>query len=50
MENVIIACEYKELNVNTKVFNLNSLNNYFWVQIPNKLRRYKLYEIYDLSG
>lgn len=49
MENILIACEYKELNANTPVFNLSSLQNYFWVQVPKKLCKYKLYEMYDLS-
>lgn len=49
MENILIACEYNKLNANTKVFNLSSLQDYFWVQIPKKLCRYTLYAIYDLS-
>lgn len=48
-ENILIGCDYKNLNKNTPVFNLSSLQSFIWMSIPKYLNRCKLYEIYDLS-
>ena len=50
MENILIACSYDQLNINNKIFNLNSLGDSFWVRIPKNLTKYNLFQIYDISG
>ena len=50
MENIIVACDYRELNKYTQVFNLASLQGSIWLSIPKYISLMRLFEIHDLSN
>lgn len=47
---ILIGCDYNQLNLHTPVLNISSLGNSLHVKIPQAYCKYQLISIYDISG
>lgn len=48
-KDILVGCDYDQLNMHTPVLNLSALGGFLWMQIPVGFCKYQLFEIYDIS-